>query len=310
MKWIRRTLVSLLAVMGWALPASAAFTSEEQASLLKLLEAQQSIQHAIFAEGNAIRTTWPANAAAHVSMLRAILAISRELRGARDYLLTAPDQKGWTLYHLNRALDWLPYYSATSTTGAAYYLHLAYTQASAFNQSLPYASPFPASYPKVIGPHGRYLEAQSAAATMEDYAFESAAFVLTAIEAAPGEVTPSAHGVFKILDSVGIILAAMTQARYRLAFEVLPTDVGGSPFFRVLSVTGTLSVGVAPLLFEMQFWMAPLAAKAQNSGLRDYMGAALVKLADSWRALDKALWAILDFPDCTPAQQAQGCGGL
>jgi hypothetical protein len=333
--WLLATAIVLVAAM----PARAAFTTAEQTELLKLVDGLENISEALRYVAYGIRTgTTTATQTLLADSLGLLILAARDAERANGLLLNViVEQNGTTAFttmasqsrRARVALAWFYIDRSVITLGTAgsvlqraqaanansvyqdnvrrareIWVPSARRNLAGISRSLTYASPNPSSYPKVIGPHGEYDNAQWFMWRSHWYLLDMLDSVTAAFRA--DIIQTDYWSVYKTISSATNILDGhVTSAGTLAGMTLMSSQIGQDPFFRVLDELETMTQDTAERFHEIQREIVTWISHGRTPTLAP-LAQALIRLTDSWRHADHGVWRQLTFPDCTdPA----GCGG-
>ena len=175
-------------------------------------------------------------------------------------------------------------------------------RAASINRAYTYESPLPPSYPTIVGPHGFYDDAQWYFWRSGWYATDALEYLLPAYQSrtlTPDQLWP----IYAVIDRVTELLSTLAYRQARMAAVAFTeAEETQNPFWRTLAVLERLTAqtydSAAQRLHEAQSSLAILPATYSR-----------VRIADAWRHLDFGVWAMMSFPNCSPAEHPNGCGG-
>lgn len=319
--------------------ARASFTSAEEAELLKLVNGLDNISEALRYVAYAIRRGTTAQTQGPLADSLALFVLAaRDAERAYGLLLDViTEQRGTSIYktlegqsrtermaqawwRIDRSVNSLVMAEAALTRAFAANTDSVYQDnvrrardiwsvaARRYllwvDRSLAYATPNPASFPKVIGPHGDYDQSQWFLWRSHWYALDMLDSVTAAFRA--DSIQTDYWSVYKTISSTTSIMDAHVQSAGTLAgMTMTSAQVGQDPFFKVLDELEIMTEDTPERYHEIQRELATWIGKGRSATLAS-LSQALIRLTDSWRHADHGVWQQLTFPNCT---LATGCGG-
>lgn len=151
------------------------------------------------------------------------------------------------------------------------------------NTTLAYASPDPAAFPQIIGPHGDYENFMWKIWRSQHYAHD-------AMETELG-TTLRMQSAKNILMDAMLLIAGVTWNQEQVTKRM---------FFRVVDVIEMLTDG------DVNNGLPPRFQQAINGANTK---AARAQIADAWKHADDAVWRLMIFLDCSKLKNPEGCGG-
>jgi hypothetical protein len=165
----------------------------------------------------------------------------------------------------------------------------------AIDRTLPYTNPRPASYPALIGPHGDYNMTQALLARAAEYHLDIISFAFGAY--GQGATPPTANW-YSLLQS--------SYQNYEMYGDGLAIMAGVgqtnlSQFWRVLNYQKRLTDVPSASSRYRAILMAITVPPSPE------LAAVINRVGESWFAMDKAVWEMLVFLNCTQVKDPQGC---
>jgi len=314
-----RGFIIVLLAMALATPAHAALTTGESAQVNSLIVNVISPLNAALSEFSfairgqqdtpailrpAVEHTKEAVREAHLT-----LALLINVVPAAEFVMPDPTTRAarvaeaWT--HLDRAASFAQWARANAAAGIggntfraqSIWLPEALAGTTRINRALAYSDPSPASFPAIIGPHGDYNR------TVWQL-FRANWYVLDTLEYSIALYGTRAADWYMLVNRAPIFYDTYARLMALMAGVVVPPgDASLSQFWRVLGAQASLTDFHQQGLSLRYTEIMDALTQAPSLDFR----LPYLRIVDSWKQMDQAVWEMLVFLNCSASSDPQGC---